>query len=279
MKWNDIITPIEHFSAKEMADFMRQSPLGSYELLDVRQPAEYAEGHLPGARLIPLDQLLQGQFDFDPRHTLLIYCRAGNRSLAAAQYLNQMNSGRVVNLVGGIMAWEDKMATGPYEHNLQLFDPETEFEDALSLAYAMEEGLRRFYISLGERITDPKSQKLLEQLAEFEENHKASLDASSNLPQGPKTHPLHGKILETGSLVDELLGRVECFINGPLDVFDFAMGIEAQAFDFYMRLSYRAEEEESSHLFRDLAEEELTHLDLLVQESKAFHRSMNSGLN
>lgn len=271
MKWNQIMGSVEPLDVAQAKSFMAEHPLSTFALLDVRQEAEYAEGHLPGARLMPIEQLMKGNFELDPELAYVVYCRSGNRSLAAAQWLMRKGMKKVYNLEGGLLAWEGKLALGEYHHNIHLLDPATDFEDALSMAYAMEEGLRQFYLQLGERVAEAESQRLLGQLAEFEEQHKASLAASSSDPAGPHRHALHGQILETGSRVDQLVEQVQYFINGPRDVFDLAMGIEAQAFDFYMRLSQSAEEEETSRLFLDLAEEEITHLDLLVKEADAFN--------
>ena len=47
--------------ADEVKDYMADHPEGTYTLLDVRQPSEYAELHIPGAKLIPLPQLSTAQ--------------------------------------------------------------------------------------------------------------------------------------------------------------------------------------------------------------------------
>jgi rhodanese-related sulfurtransferase len=58
-------------------------------LLDVRQPAEYEEFHLPGARLVPLPDLETRWRELDPATPVLAYCHVGSRSLAAAHFLRR----------------------------------------------------------------------------------------------------------------------------------------------------------------------------------------------
>ncbi len=82
-------------------------------VIDVREPDEYAGGHLPGAVLVPRGKL---EFLADPsssyRHAemrperpVAVYCHLGLRGLLAAATLQQLGYRHVVNLDGGIDAW------------------------------------------------------------------------------------------------------------------------------------------------------------------------------
>jgi rhodanese-related sulfurtransferase len=73
-------------------------------LLDVREPAEYAAGHVPGARLVPMGQLPArlGELDRDSR--VLVICASGNRSSAMTDLLVQQGFD-AVNVAGGTGAW------------------------------------------------------------------------------------------------------------------------------------------------------------------------------
>jgi rhodanese-related sulfurtransferase len=76
-------------------------------LIDVREPAEYAEVNI-GAKLIPLGQILAGQIDEleDQRNEeIIIHCRSGMRSMQACMMLEQLGFTNTVNVEGGIMAW------------------------------------------------------------------------------------------------------------------------------------------------------------------------------
>ncbi|HYD60270.1 MAG TPA: rhodanese-like domain-containing protein [Noviherbaspirillum sp.] len=77
-------------------------------VIDVREPHEYAEGHAPGSRLIPLGQLRNriNEFrTFEDKPVVLI-CRSGNRSGQAADMLSQLGFKSVHNVQGGMLAWE-----------------------------------------------------------------------------------------------------------------------------------------------------------------------------
>jgi rhodanese-related sulfurtransferase len=74
-------------------------------LLDVRQPDEYFEAHIEGARLIPLDQLDQRVQELDPNQEIIVYCRSGYRSNQAARLLLIQGFTRVKSMKGGILAW------------------------------------------------------------------------------------------------------------------------------------------------------------------------------
>ncbi|MFQ5847333.1 MAG: rhodanese-like domain-containing protein [Candidatus Methylomirabilales bacterium] len=74
-------------------------------VLDVREPQEYAHGHVPGAVNIPQADLAS-RLDEVPRDwPVMIICQSGMRSLRAAQYLTQMNIAQVANVKGGSTAW------------------------------------------------------------------------------------------------------------------------------------------------------------------------------
>lgn len=74
-------------------------------LLDVREPFEWARGHLEGAVHIPLGQLPARLGELDPASEWVVYCAVGGRSAHAAQFLRQRGFQRVLNLDGGIIAW------------------------------------------------------------------------------------------------------------------------------------------------------------------------------
>jgi phage shock protein E len=74
--------------------------------LDVRTPEEYAEGHIPGVVLIPLDELPHRIDEVPKDKTVVVTCRSGNRSAQAAEILRQAGYSNVHNMTGGITAWQ-----------------------------------------------------------------------------------------------------------------------------------------------------------------------------
>ncbi len=73
-------------------------------LLDVRQPEEFRAGHIPGARLIPLNQLRARMDELPKTQEILCVCRSGNRSLSATRQLAGAGY-KAANLKGGMIAW------------------------------------------------------------------------------------------------------------------------------------------------------------------------------
>lgn len=73
--------------------------------LDVRTPEEYQAGHIPGATLIPLDQLAARAGELPADEPILIYCRSGNRSLQAMNLLGAAGFTGLTSMDGGIGAW------------------------------------------------------------------------------------------------------------------------------------------------------------------------------
>ncbi len=77
-------------------------------LLDVREPDETAEGHLPGALLLPRGNLELGIERLVPREReIVLYCASGVRSLLAGRTLQELGYARVSSLAGGFGRWSD----------------------------------------------------------------------------------------------------------------------------------------------------------------------------
>lgn len=77
------------------------------KIIDVRTPAEFASGHIPGAVNIDVAQpgFDQAIAALDESQRYAVYCRTGNRSRAAAQQMSDAGFTSVVDLDGGIVAW------------------------------------------------------------------------------------------------------------------------------------------------------------------------------
>ena len=99
---NDNITSV---SAPE---FDKEIKANSVQLLDVRTPQEYAEGHIDGASNINIqseDFQQRAEKELSKDSTILVYCRSGRRSMEAAEMLTKLGY-KVVNLKGGIIEWK-----------------------------------------------------------------------------------------------------------------------------------------------------------------------------
>jgi hydroxyacylglutathione hydrolase len=74
-------------------------------VIDVRNRTEWDAGHLAGARLIPLPELLERIDEVPTDREVLFQCQTGGRSAIAASLLKAMGRQRVANLIGGLSAW------------------------------------------------------------------------------------------------------------------------------------------------------------------------------
>lgn len=89
-------------------EFDKEIKADSVQLLDVRTPQEYAEGHIDGALNINVqsdDFRQRAEKELSKDSTILVYCRSGRRSMEAAEILTKLGY-KVVNLKGGIIEWE-----------------------------------------------------------------------------------------------------------------------------------------------------------------------------
>jgi rhodanese-related sulfurtransferase len=76
-------------------------------MLDVREPSEWAEGHIAGAKHIPLGQLLERLGELNRGGEIIVMCRSGGRSSLACELLGERGF-NVVNMTGGLKSWTGK---------------------------------------------------------------------------------------------------------------------------------------------------------------------------
>ncbi len=81
---------------------------GTIALFDVRTPGEYAEGHVPGAINIPLDQLSVRMSELEPHKDAPVYliCASGGRSGRAQTQLASAGFAQPINVTGGTREWQ-----------------------------------------------------------------------------------------------------------------------------------------------------------------------------
>ena len=81
---------------------------GEVALVDVREPAEWSDGHLPGAVLVPRGSLPDAIRDVvpDSSRSVVLYCGSGRRSLLAAETMRELGYADVASMAGGIVEWK-----------------------------------------------------------------------------------------------------------------------------------------------------------------------------
>jgi hydroxyacylglutathione hydrolase len=100
----ELAVPARRLPAREVAGWLADDP--EVQVVDVRSPGEVADtGTLPGARLIPLPQLLDHVDELDPAAPTVVYCAGGYRSSIAASSLRAHGFATVADLIGGYGAW------------------------------------------------------------------------------------------------------------------------------------------------------------------------------
>jgi len=77
------------------------------EVIDVREPGEYAGEHIPGAKLVPLSKFDPKKIPHRGNKQVVLYCRSGNRSAQAAQKLLASGYSEVTHLQCGIGSWKE----------------------------------------------------------------------------------------------------------------------------------------------------------------------------
>lgn len=87
------------------AELQEQLNRDDIVVLDVREPAEYAFGHIEGAVSIPLGELENRTQELDAEKEVVVICRTGNRSDFAAKQLAEKGFTRVKNAVEGMSQW------------------------------------------------------------------------------------------------------------------------------------------------------------------------------
>lgn len=82
------------------------------QLIDVREPQEFENGHILGARNIPVTQMRQRLVEMRPDKPVYLYCQGGARSNRAANLLHKKGYKKIYQLKGGFKKWTGKVKTG-----------------------------------------------------------------------------------------------------------------------------------------------------------------------
>ena len=275
--------PIESIYPEELPAFSAKLKEADYTLVDVRQPGEYQEGHIPGARLLPLPEI-EGHLDeLATTPNLVFYCRSGARSQAAANLAQAAlpPGTRILNMLGGFMAWDGRALTDM--PRLEVFRPGRESFDttsqALLRAMDLEKAAQRFYQAAESRATSSEMAATLATLGKVERTHArvifhrlqhadaeyADRDFESCFEEQ------RGDILEGGESLEAVVARLG--IPGSagadsdfcLSVTELALMIETAAYDLYKNLAGVHAGTELEPVFLELAEDELKHQRLLAR--------------
>lgn len=268
------MTAIRMMNPLEAETFMKQHNSDAFTLLDVRQEWEYEEAHIPGALLLPLPELPAKGASLSRDKALIIYCRSGARSLAAASLLENYEFENIYNIIGGMAAWQGENAHGPAELGLFLFDATDSPRTILLKAFSLEHQLELFYTRNAGKQQNPSIRQTLLQLAGYEDKHKKTLHRIARKLNSEEVSyddfAVEALALDLGALeggidMDDLMRQYGVRAGDEAGLVQFAMAVEAQAFDFYTRCGRKSTVSEAVELFDIMAREENAHLAILAK--------------
>ena len=103
--------PFSDISAADAVKFLKENP--DTVVVDVRTNSEFQSGHIPGARLIPVDEIENRLTEVpkDAKH-LLVTCQGGARSAAACQFLSEKGYTNLLNMYDGMGGWPAQKEMG-----------------------------------------------------------------------------------------------------------------------------------------------------------------------
>jgi rubrerythrin len=193
----------------------------------------------------------------------------GGRSRVAAQMLAGKGFDEIINMSGGIKAWNSEKAIGGEEQGLELFSGKETPENTLVIAYSLEAGLQDFYVAMAPKVKNEGVRKLFEKLSAIEVKHQQRIyDEYIALTASTMTREEFARekvtpAMEGGLTTEEYMAIYHPDIEVVEEVISLAMAIEGQALDLYQRAAQRAEKAASQKMLYQIASEERSHLEQL----------------
>ena len=97
---------VKEITPQELAERIKRGE--KLQIVDVREPHEWLEGHIPQARLIPLATLPARMQELDKEIPIVMVCHGGGRSWHATAYVQQFGY-QALNMAGGMLAWDGEI--------------------------------------------------------------------------------------------------------------------------------------------------------------------------
>ena len=184
---------------------------------------------------------------------------------------------QVYNLKGGLAAWQGHSVAGPAEMGMMLLQGNESPTEVISLAYGLEEELRKFYTVSAKRIAEQEVSAILLNLAEIEITHKKRLfDLYLTFDSSPPDMEtfesnIISELMEGGFNPEKLLEESLPALTTVPTVLNFAMMLEAQGMDLYMRYADKSDNRQAKEILFKMADEEKTHLNRLGELLEKFN--------
>jgi rhodanese-related sulfurtransferase/rubrerythrin len=238
-------------------------------LLDVRERSEYEDEHIPGARFIPLSNLLDSVNTLDRSGAIITYCKRGPRSRSAAILLKREGFDNVSYMDGGIDAWNGLIASGQYEAGLLLLEGRETADELIALAWSLEDGTGTFYSRMKEMVHNQEARDVFESLITAEDRHKTALleayrhAAGTDLADAAIEEKSLKGYMEGGVSIEDTVRLVQKGSGELTDILEISMQVEANSLDLYMKMRAEIDNETVKKVMSHLIEEEKAHLSRL----------------
>ena len=258
--------PIPEWDSDQVRRYLDEREPETFTLLDVRQPEEYGQDHIPGAKLVPLGELPDRIGELDRKLTTIVYCRSGKRAGSATGLLMNAGFDDVWNMSGGMLAWQGLKASGAPEAGAAIFDEAIDTADVIRLAWALEDGARLFYQEMSRQYAAMQAGRLFEVLSSAEEGHKGSLQRVYAALTGNDVEPPRPGGLEPTMEGGIPLGTALSWAVGrpARDALEFSASVEVNAYDRYLRVAASRLDDASKEVLLQVAREEKAHLVWLL---------------
>lgn len=257
----------------QLKRYMNSTPEKEYLLVDVRQPGEYMQQHIPGALLMPLSDFKTKISSLPADRDIVFYCLAGSRSRTAAVMAadQKISQKRIYSLEGGISQWTgasiDKIP------KIEIFDKSQTIPQLLEAAVRMEKGARALYEKLNEMNMLNAGGDIFSQLAEAELSHARTLfglmEKYSDTPLQSfdeffKAFP--DDMVEGGDAVNDLIGYIHRIQKyGCINLLDLAMDVEFVSYDLYKTLAnLKIGEGDAERILLGIAQAEKSHMSMIA---------------
>lgn len=258
---------IKNLVPEELRQFIQSHHEKTYTLIDVRQPEEYEQGHIPGALLLPLPDLIQTMESLPADKRLVFYCHSGGRSMAAASMVAEegIGDGDLINLDGGILAWDGGMV--PDYPKVELFDHQAKPSDMLKTAMNLEKGALKFYSIISQQFSNQPWVEIFSALAKAEIGHAKIVYRYYQKIETQADEfdivfdQLDGEVLEGGVELKTVIEKAfnikgrEC-----LGLIEMALQIEYAAYDLYRVMAERITISDAQEAFIAISQAEKMHM-------------------
>jgi rhodanese-related sulfurtransferase/rubrerythrin len=244
-----------------------------YCLLDVRQPAEYERGHIPGARLIPLSELAFKMGEMDRGRKTVVYCRSGSRSLSATGMLMGAGFQDVFNMDGGIMAYNGIVAGGSPEAGMFCFPESLSAGQLAAVAWFLEDGSIRFLEDMQRRFSSSDESAIFENRIAARNSHKQRLEKlyneltgqapSSDFPGDVIDVPAETIMVGCVKVDAALAWAADKTLN---DILELMISLGANGYDLYLKLGRAVSSEDARKVFNSLSDEEQKNIEYIASE-------------